>query len=501
LSRPVQTWNFALDLGGRAGAPLFQQISRAIADEIRRGRLRAGVRLPGSRTLARTLLVNRNTVIAAYEELAGEGWIESSKASGTFVSRSLPDVKPRDFAGARSRRRQVPSAIGFDVAEPPLYVDPPSVAQPAAAQLAAASGLLSLSTGSPDVRLAPIGLLTRTYRRAMRRHSSSALEYGYPHGHPYLRGAIATMLSSTRGLATTADDVVVTAGSQMALELTSRTLFRPGDVVVVEQIGYRPAWLAFQQHGAKVVPLPVDAEGLDIEALTRLCQRTHVRAVYVTPHHQYPTTATLTAGRRIALLELAKRLRFAIIEDDYDHEYHYDGRPILPLASADRAGVVVYIGTLAKVLAPGVRLGYVVAPRPLVDAIAAHRRIVDRQGDHTLECAVAQMLDDGDVQRHARRARRVYQARRDSVVKALRADFSDCVSFTVPAGGVAIWCETAAGIDVDAWAQRARQKGLLINTARHYSFDGRARPYFRVCFASLTTEEMADALRRLQAAL
>jgi GntR family transcriptional regulator/MocR family aminotransferase len=496
LTRPAQKWNFALALDGGAGVPLFQQISRAITDEIRRGRLRAGVRLPGTRTLAGTLLVNRNTVLAAYEELAGEGWIESSKASGTFVSRSLPDVKPRDFAGARSRRRQVPSASGFDVAEPRLYQDPPSVAQPATA-----TGLLSLSTGSPDVRLAPIGLLTRTYRRAMRRHSSSALEYGYPHGHPYLRSAVATMLSSTRGLATTADDVVVTAGSQMALELTSRALFRPGDVVAVEQIGYRPAWLAFQQHGAKVVPLPVDAEGLDIEALTRLCQRTRVRAVYVTPHHQYPTTATLTAGRRIALLELAKRLRFAIIEDDYDHEYHYDGRPILPLASADRAGVVVYIGTLAKVLAPGVRLGYVVAPRPLVDAIAAHRRIVDRQGDHTLECAVAQMLDDGDVQRHARRARRIYQARRDSVVKALRADFSECVSFTVPAGGVAIWCATAAGIDVDAWAHRARQKGLIINTARHYSFDGRARPCFRVCFASLTAEEMAGALRRLRAAL
>jgi GntR family transcriptional regulator / MocR family aminotransferase len=496
LTRPAQKWSLALALDGAADAPLFQQISRAITDEIRRGRLRAGVRLPGTRTLARTLLVNRNTVLAAYEELAGEGWIESSRASGTFVSRSLPEVRPKDFAGARSRRRQVPSAIGFDVAEPPLYLEPPSGAQPSAS-----SGLLSLSTGSPDVRLAPIGLLTRTYRRAMRHHSASALEYGHPHGHPNLRSALATMLSSTRGLATTADDVVVTAGSQMALELTSRALFRPGDVVVVEHIGYRPAWLAFQQHGAKVIPLPVDAEGLDVEALTRLCQRTQVRAVYVTPHHQYPTTATLTAGRRIALLELARQRRFAIIEDDYDHEYHYDGRPILPLASADRAGVVIYIGTLAKVLAPGVRLGYVVAPRPLVDAIAAHRRIVDRQGDHTLECAVAQMLDDGDVQRHARRARRIYQARRDSVVKALRSHFPECVSFNVPAGGVAIWCEATAGIDVDAWAHRARLKGLVLNTARNYAFDGRARPYFRICFASLSAEEMTDALQRLRDAL
>ncbi len=491
MTRPAHTWDLSLALTGDTGTPLFQQISRAIVAEIRRGRLRAGDRLPGTRTMAESLLVNRNTVLAAYEELLGEGWIEASRASGTYVSLSLPEVQPRDFAGRGARRKEVPGRAGFDVA-----------AGPAAADFAA-SGIpgLQMSSGSPDVRLAPAALLARAFRRAVRRNSGTALGYGYPHGHPELRAALATMLAATRGLATTPADVVVTSGSQMALDLVSRALVRPGDCVAVEQIGYRPAWHAFQQHGAKLVPVPVDEAGIDIEALAHVANRTPIRAVYVTPHHQYPTTATLSAGRRIALLDLARRLRIAVIEDDYDHEYHYDGRPILPMASADRAGVVVYVGTLAKIIAPGVRLGYVAAPRPLLESIAAHRYILDRQGDHSLECAVAELLDQGDVQRHARRARRIYQSRRDSAVRAMRTELGDAVSFTVPLGGISIWTKVASEIDVDAWAERAMQRGLVIQTARKYSFDGRARPYFRLGFAALAEDEMREALRQLRKSL
>ncbi len=470
-------------------SPLFQRISQAIIAEIRRGRLKRGDRLPGTRTLAESLLVNRNTVLAAYAELASEGWIESAAARGSFVSRSLPEVRPRDFAGRAARRTEVPGRAGFDV-------DP----APAAEDLADATPQgIQLSSGSPDTRLAPATLLARAFRRAIRRYS--ALRYGFPHGHPDLRAALARMLVATRGLAATAQDVVVTSGSQMALDLISRAVLRTGDSVAIEQIGYRPAWLAFRQHGARLVPIPVDEHGMDVEALASAATRSPIRAVYVTPHHQYPTTATLSAGRRIALLELARRLRIVVIEDDYDHEYHYDGRPILPMASTDQAGVVVYVGTLAKILAPGVRLGYVVGPRPLLESVAAHRYALDRQGDHSLECAVAEMLEQGDVQRHARRARRIYQMRRDCAASALRNALGDAVSFKVPPGGISIWTAVAPGIDVDAWAERALRRGLLLQTARRYSFDGRPRPFFRLGFAALTEEEMRDALRQLRLAL
>src|SRR5262249_52253572 len=282
---------------------------------------------------------------------------------------------------------------------------------------------------------------------------------GDPRGHERLRAALASMVSTVRGLAAGPESVLVTRGSQMGLDLLARTLIAPGDVVAVEAFGYRPAWEALRLAGARLVPLPVDAGGLRIDALEDLAARERVRAVYVTPHHQYPTTAVLTPGRRLALLALARAQRIAIIEDDYDHEFHYDGRPVLPLASADDAGVVVYVGTLSKILAPGLRIGFVVAPAPLVDRLAAVRSFVDRQGDRAVERAVAELLEDGDVQRHARRVRRIYQGRRDALAEALGRELGTVISFAPPAGGMALWARVDPSVDPDAWAERALSKG------------------------------------------
>src|SRR6185436_19385596 len=231
-------------------------------------------------------------------------------------------------------------------------------------------------------------------------------------------------------------DVLVTRGSQMALELIARCLLVPGDVVAVEDPGYRAAWQAFGGHGAQL--LPVDAGGLDVDALDALVRTTRVRAVYTTPHHQYPTTVTLSAGRRLALLELARTRGIAVVEDDYTHEFHYDGRPVLPLASSDPAGSVIYVGTLAKILAPGLRLGYMVAPPDLLARAAAERFSLDIQGDHVLEQAIAELFDDGEVQRHARRARRLYEARRDFMVARLRKRLGSALTVDPPSGGIAL---------------------------------------------------------------
>ena len=384
--------------------------------------------------------------------------------------------------------------MGFDLGP---AVDPYPVAAPAA-------GTLVMTGGVPDLRLVPRTALARAYRRALaeaRPRGRSTLDYGDPQGHPRLREALGEMLAALRGLAAPKESVLVTRGSQMALDLVARALIASGDVVAIESLGYRPAWAVLRAAGARLAPLPVDEHGLDVDALVSLAARERVRAVYVTPHHQYPTTAVVSAGRRLALIELARARRIAVIEDDYDHEFHYEGRPVLPLASADPAGVVVYLGTLSKILAPGLRLGFVVAPAPLLEKLAAIRTFIDRQGDHTLERAVAGLLEDGELQRHARRARRAYLARRDALIDALGKHLGGALTFEPPAGGMAIWARAAPGIDVDAWAERALDRQVAFSTAKRFAFDGRKRGFVRLGFAALDEKELGEAVRRMAASL
>jgi len=483
-------WEFVIDFDRQTTLPPFLQIARKVADEIRRGRLRPGDRLPGSRQLAATLGVHRNTILAAYAELIAEGWLETTRGRGTFVARTIPEVKGRPFAKRLGLRTGAPARTVLTLPDAPAVYRPPILPR----------GTLNLSSGSPDIRLVPARLLGRAYRRVMATRSRDVLSYGDPEGHAVLRSALASMLATNRGLSVTKSDVFVTRGSQMALSLVARALLRPGDVVAVEQWGYRPAWEAFRAAGAIVVPVPIDGDGIDVDALRHLHERRPVRAVYLTPHHQYPTTVTLKAARRIDILTLAQERKMAIVEDDYDHEFHYDGRPVLPLASADRAGVVVYIGTLSKILAPGIRVGYVVATPELINRIAAIRSLLDIQGDHATEAAVAQLIEDGELQRHVARVRRDYARRRDALAAALTDVLSDAVDFTVPPGGMAIWIKFHTPGNVEQWAQRSVVHGVSWYPGRRYAFDQLPKPFARFSFANLNERELVEAVTRLAAA-
>lgn len=480
-------WEFAVELERQSGVPLFLQVARAIIHDIRRGRLRPGDPLPGSRTLARSLGIQRGTVVVAFDELVAEGWIVQRAARGAFVSPELPDPKPRRSGAERAG---VPGRFVLETVPAPPGEMPYSIPP----------GGLFFAPNRPDVRLIPGDLIGRAYRRAVRRGGGVLLGYGRPQGHERLRAAVAEMLSSTRGLATGAADVCITRGSQMAIALLARTILSPGDVVAVEELCYRPAVEVFRLQGATVVPLPLDREGLRLEPLERLARGGRLRALHVTPHHQFPTTVTLSAARRLRLLELAQTYRFAILEEDNDHEFHYDGRPVLPLAAADREGVVAYIGTFSKVLAPALRVGYVVAPRPLLEKLVAYRLHLDVQGDRVLEHALAELVEQGEVQRHVRRVRREYAARREVLVEALRRRLGGALDFDVPAGGIGLWVRAAPGLDIDAWAARARKRGAVMVTAASLAVDGRPRPFARLGFAALDRRELEEGIRRLAAA-
>ncbi|MEZ4308590.1 MAG: PLP-dependent aminotransferase family protein [Polyangiaceae bacterium] len=436
--------------------------------------------------------MHRNTVIAAYRELSAEGWIVTRPAGGTFVSAELPDAKPRRFARVAVPRDQVPARVGFEMPPAPPRVEIPP--QPAAGTLVFASGL-------PDVRLAPVAELSRAYRRALRRAGPRLLGYGEPAGEPRLRAALAGLLAEARGLSAAPENVLVTRGSQMAIDLCAKVLLSPGDVVAVEALGYGPAWAALRGSGARLVPVPVDGGGVRADALAARERRERIRALYLTPHHQYPTTVGLLPGRRLQILQMAAEQRIAVLEDDYDNEFHYAGRPVLPLASADRAGVVLYVGTLSKILAPGLRIGFLVAPQPFVERAAALRQVMDRQGDRTVEEAVAEMLEDGEVQRHARRMRGVYAARREALGAALEKHLAGAITFELPQGGMAIWGAVDPSIDVEAWAARGAAAKVAFSTARRFAFDGRARGFVRLGYANLTEREIEDGVKRMQRAL
>jgi GntR family transcriptional regulator/MocR family aminotransferase len=249
--------------------------------------------------------------------------------------------------------------------------------------------------------------------------------------------------------------------------------------------------------GVELVPIGVDEQGLQVDILKQKVMDGKIRAVYLTPHHQYPTTVVMSPARRLFLLELCRKHGLAIIEDDYDHEFHYDGSAVLPIASDDVHGLVVYIGTLSKILAPGLRIGFVVAERRVLERVSTLRTLMDRQGDLTVERAVAELLEEGEIARHARKMRKVYLERRDCLIDALDRQLPGVFRLRVPPGGIAVWAEVVDDIDVDAWQTRALREGVVFHTGRRFTFDGGPRPFVRLGFAAVNPKEIQQAVKAI----
>lgn len=480
----MRQWDFGVALDAGREQPLFLQLASAVADEIRSGRLRPGDALPGTRELAAQLGVNRNTIVAGYGELAAEGLVSTRVGGGTFVTApATVDAAPR------SASHDVPT---YPIARP--------IAMPRA-RPATPGGALDLSLGSPDPRLFPADALTRAFRRAIGPRSRALHGGADACGHARLRGELAAMLARSRGLAVTPRNLMVTRSIEQAIDLVARTLLAPGDIVAVEAFGYRPAWNVLKLAGAQLVPLPLDGDGLDTAALESLLAQRSIRAVFLTPHHQFPTGSVMSARRRAHLAELAVRHRFAIIEDDYDHEFHYAGKPVLPIGAGDGRSNVVYVGSLANLLAPGISTGFVVAPPPVFERLRSLREASDARGDTAMECAIAELFEDGELLRHVRRLRRTFAQRRDALASALAHHLGDALHFRVPDGGMALWARVDDGIDVPGWQRAAERQGVIFHDATAYDFEQRPQPFLRLGFCYLDENELGEAVRRMSCAL
>lgn len=485
----LRNWYLTLVLERTAGVPLHLQLVQAIIQEIQRGRLLPGAALPGSRTMAEALALNRKTVVQAYDELLAQGWIETQARRGAFVSARLP------LPEANKTFDPLQASLSF------VRALPEKNALPYGDLAANVAGVIRFSDGVPDARLVPFDVLSRAYRRALVFSArANRLAYDDPRGNPLLRSAIADMLRAERGMGVSEAHICVVRGSQMGIYLSARLLAASDGCVVMEDLSYPPAREAFASFGISLEYIPQDNSGMDLDALAALCARRKVSAIYTTPHHQFPTTVMLSVERRIRLLELARQHDFVIIEDDYDHEFHFSHSPMLPLASMDTDGRVIHIGSLSKVLAPGLRLGYIAAPETVINRCMHDIILIDRQGNSLTELAVAELMRTGEIKRHVRRSLKIYKERRDYAVKRVREMIPSAV-FTIPPGGLALWLELDARMDIQQLQRDALAQGVAILTGQLFSGTGSAIPALRLGYASLDQQELDKGLAGLAQAI
>ncbi|TFF43239.1 PLP-dependent aminotransferase family protein [Pseudomonas sp. RIT623] len=481
---------------------LSQQLYQALRARVLDGRLGSGTRLPATRDLAAILGLSRNSVVRAYDQLYAEGFIESRVGDGTYVSQ-LEKLSTQLSTGlSLGLSTELSTFSPFDTEDlsslaassVPLqrlqkhHLPPPKNGAPRAFRV-----------GVPAYDLFPFEVWAKLHAGFWRNPDPSALGYGDPAGELALRELIATYLRRSRGLSCTAEQILITHGAQEAISLCAQLLLQPGDAVAVENPGYRAAGHAFALAGAQLRGMPVDDEGMDCTGLA------DCRLAYVTPAHQYPTGVTMSLARRLALLAWAEREQGWIIEDDYDGEYRYSGAPLAPLATLDRQGRVLYVGTFGKIAFPALRLGYLVLPVHLVQAFSRGRALAVRHSEVGTQWVMAQFMAQGHFQRHIRRMRRAALARRDVLMAGWPLD--------VP--GLGAMPEVAAGlhvkVDVDNFAReqalvaQAQAVGVEVNPLSSFWLEDSQVPVDNraglvLGFAAVPQAQVADALMRLRKA-
>ena len=443
----------AVPLDELSSVPLYRQVYERLRTAILMGQLTPGTRLPSTREMAIELGVSRNTLMNAFDQLLAEGYVEGHVGSGTFVSRTLPE----DLLEARLKTRRTihvpPAGRALSHRGKILATTPMTVTVPA-------PGLSPFMPGTPALEEFPIAVWSRLVARHWRDLPRDFLNYGAAAGYMPLRKAIAAYLGPSRGVHCEPEQIIVVSGTQQALDLATRVLLDGGDPVLVEGHCYPAARAALLGAGAFLVHVPMDEAGLDISAA--VAQSAAARMAYVTPSHQYPLGVTMSLPRRLALLDWANRTKAWVLEDDYDSEYRYVGRPLAALQGLDRGGRVIYLGTFSKVLFPSMRIGYMVVPPDLVDAFVAARRVVGWCSPTIDQAVLADFISEGHFTRHIRRMRPIYAERRAALIDALERQLGDLLKIEPGDAGIHLTCSLPGHLDDKAMAREAAAHGVVV---------------------------------------
>jgi GntR family transcriptional regulator/MocR family aminotransferase len=473
----------------KARKPLHRQIYDAYCAAIVGGMLQPGQRVPSTRGLALELGISRIPVLTAYAQLLAEGYFQSRVGTGTLVSRALPDqpLSPEPRTGPGPTTRRTPGTLATHRKLPHSIENAPW-----------RRGWGAFGVGQVAFDQFPFSVWNSLVARHCRSTDTKYLDYGNPMGLKRLRAAIAAYLRTSRGVRCDADQIMIVSGSQQALDLCVRVLLEPSSQVWVEEPGYRFARNVFALNHCRVVPVPVDREGLNVAAGIKRCHQ--ARAALVTPSHQYPLGFTMSASRRLQLLDWAERSRSWILEDDYDSEYRYENMSISSLQGLDCNGRVIYIGTFSKVLFPSLRLGYLVIPTELGERFQAVRAAMDIGPAIFFQEVLADFICEGHFSRHIRRMRLLYRERRNALLQGLRAAFGPRLEITGEQAGMHL-CIMPTGIRDHEITQRAARGNLWL-TPLSSSYSGTvSRQGFILGFGSTKTEEMPNAVGKLRTAL
>jgi len=471
-------WVMALT---REGEPLFRQVYRGLRQAILSGTVGAGERLPSTRDLAEQLGISRTVVLLAYEQLLAEGFIAGRGGSGTYVADGLA----RNAASAaRKQARLRLSRFGNAAMGSTATVDTP-LPRPVAPRY-------NFIYGRSDLETFPFALWRRLLARQARKASTRQFDYGSALGNAELRAAICTHLRRARAVVCDPSEVIVVNGSQQALDLVMRVLVDPGDPVAIEDPQYDGIGQALRAAGARLRPVPVDRDGIDPARLPD-----DARLVFVTPSHQFPTGAILPLERRLALLEWARRRNAVIVEDDYDGEFHYEGRPLESLQGLDREGRIVYIGTFSRTVFPALRIGYLIAPASLVPALTAAKWLSDLHSASLEQQTLAEFIRSGMYERHLRRLRRRNTARRAALLDAVAKHLGDRVEVTGEGAGAQVMLWPRRKVVEATVMAAAAQKGVGIYGIAHCYARRPARPGFLLGYARLTEREIREGIRLL----
>ena len=472
-------------VGGGLQQQVYQGIRRAILD----GVVKPGARLPSSRELAADLRVSRTTTLLAMDQLAAEGYVVSRSGSGTFVAGALPDERPRTTGAqpkAAGRHPPLSKRGALLVATPPSAIRLPGPPRP-------------FRIGVPALDAFPISAWSRLMARRLRTTTTAQLDYGEAAGFPVLREAIADHVRAARGTECGPEQVVVVAGAQRAVAVLCQLLLDPGDAVWMEEPGYPGARSALLAAGARILPVPVDAEGLDVARAVRRAPR--ARLAYVTPSHQFPLGVTLSLRRRQELLNWARRSSAWVIEDDYDSDFRYAARPIPCLHGLDADGRVIYVGSFSKTMFPGLRLGFMIVPRDLADELTAARRASDLHPPRLEQAVLADFMQQGHYERHLRRARALCQQRLAALTEAARRHCGSALGIRPARTGLHVVADLAFA-DADRVFAEAAARGVEVMPLSAYYHAAPRPPNALVLgFGGVRPDAIDDGMARLAAAI